>query len=187
MATRGRPEAAVDRHARHRRLHAPPWAQDATDVAAALGTDLATGLTADEAARRLERFGRNQLDATPPVPAWRKLLAQLADPLVYLLGGAVVISLVAWLIEGREGVPFEVIVITAIVLANAVLGYVQEARAEEAVAALQRMAAAMSSVVRDGREQRIPADDLVPGDVLLLAEGDSPSAPTSAWSRRRRC
>jgi P-type Ca2+ transporter type 2C len=155
---------------------ASPWAQDAADVAAALGTDLVTGLSADEAVRRRERFGPNQLDATPPVPAWRKLLAQLADPLVYLLGGAVVISLVAWVIEGREGVPFEVIVITGIVLANAVLGYVQEARAEEAVAALQRMAAAMSSVVRDGREQRIAADELVPGDVLLLAEGDAVGA-----------
>jgi P-type Ca2+ transporter type 2C len=155
---------------------ATPWAEAHNDVAAALGTDLTDGLTADEAVRRRERFGPNQLDATPPVPAWRKLLAQLADPLVYLLGGAVVISLVAWMIEGREGVPFEVIVITGIVLANAVLGYVQEARAEEAVAALQRMAAAMSSVVRDGREQRIAADDLVPGDVLLLAEGDAVGA-----------
>jgi P-type Ca2+ transporter type 2C len=153
-----------------------PWGETHDDVAAALGSDPTTGLTEGEAARRLERFGHNQLDASPPVPAWRKLLAQLADPLVYLLGGAVVISFVAWVLEGREGVPFEVIVITAIVLANAVLGYVQEARAEEAVAALQRMAAATSSVLRDGREQRIPADDLVPGDVLLLAEGDAVGA-----------
>ena len=72
--------------------------------------------------------------------------------------------------------PFEVIVILFIVVVNAVLGYVQEARAEQAVAALQRMAAATAGVVRDGREERVPAVDVVPGDVLLLAEGDAVSA-----------
>ena len=72
--------------------------------------------------------------------------------------------------------PFEVIVISVIVVLNAVLGYVQEARAEQAVAALQRMAAATAGVVRDGREERIPAAEVVPGDILLLAEGDAVSA-----------
>jgi len=110
------------------------------------------------------------------VPAWRKLLGHFADPLVYLLLSAIVVSLVAWFVEGAEGIPFEVIVIAAIVLANAVLGFVQEARAEEAVAALQRMAAATSTVVRDGREARIPSVDLVVGDLLLLSEGDAVGA-----------
>jgi magnesium-transporting ATPase (P-type) len=73
-------------------------------------------------------------------------------------------------------VPFEAIVILVIVVLNAVLGYVQEARAEQAVAALQRMAAASTGVVRDGREDRIPAADVVPGDVLILAEGDAVGA-----------
>ena len=76
------------------------------------------------------------------MPRWRKLLAQFQDPLVYLLLVAVVVSLVAWLIEGADEVPFEVIVILAVLAANAVLGYAQEARAEQAVAALARMAAA---------------------------------------------
>jgi channel protein (hemolysin III family) len=137
---------------------------------------LTDGLTSDEVAARLERHGPNRLDAAAVVPAWRKLLAQFDDPLVYLLLGAVVVSLVAWFLEGREGTPFEVIVITVIVVFNAVLGYVQEARAEQAVAALQRMAAATATVVRDGREQRIAADDLVPGDILLLGEGDAVGA-----------
>src|SRR5690606_32133396 len=75
-----------------------------------------------------------------------------------------------------EGVPFEVIVILVIVVLNAVLGYVQEARAEQAVAALQRMAAATAAVRRDGEERRIPSVDVVPGDVLLLAEGDAVAA-----------
>jgi magnesium-transporting ATPase (P-type) len=110
------------------------------------------------------------------VPAWRKLVAQVADPLVYLLLGAAAVSVAAWVAEGADGVPYEAIVIAAIVVLNAVLGYVQEARAEQAVAALQRMAAATAGVVRDGRAQRIPAADVVPGDLLLLEEGDAVSA-----------
>ncbi|MGH8873072.1 MAG: cation-translocating P-type ATPase [Acidimicrobiia bacterium] len=153
-----------------------PWLGEATDVATELGTDIKRGLSVEEAAARLEHYGPNRLDATPPVPAWRKLLAQFADPLVYLLLGAVVVSLAAWLIEGGEGIPFEVIVIAVIVVLNAVLGFVQEARAEQAVAALQRMAAATAGVLRDGREERVPATEVVPGDILLLAEGDAVAA-----------
>jgi potassium/sodium efflux P-type ATPase len=145
-------------------------------VAAELGTDIVRGLTSAEAAARLERGGPNELDAAAVVPTWKKLLAQFEDPLIYLLLGAVVVSFVAWILEGREGVPFEVIVIASIVVLNAVLGYVQEARAEQAVAALRRMAAATAGVIRDGREERVAAVDVVTGDVLLLAEGDAVSA-----------
>ena len=152
------------------------WRREASDVAANLGTDARRGLSAAEAAARLARFGPNRLEAAERVPAWRKFLAQFADPLIYLLLAAVVVSLVAWALEGGEAAPFDAIVIAAIVVANAVLGYVQEARAEQAVAALQRMAAATAGVVRDGREERIPAAEVVPGDVLLLAEGDAVAA-----------
>ncbi len=152
------------------------WARPATDVAADLGVDPSVGLIAAEAAARLERHGRNALDPAAEVPTWRKLLAQLQDPLVYLLIGAVIVSLVAWLLEGAEGVPFEVIVIAVIIVANAILGYVQEAKAEEAVAALQRMAATTTAVLRDGRQVRVTAEELVPGDVMLLAEGDAIAA-----------
>ena len=153
-----------------------PWLAGADTVATRLDTDPEVGLTGSEAAARLARVGPNRLDATPPVPAWRKLLAQFQDPLVILLIAAVVISLVMWAVEGGAGVPYEAIVIAVILVANAALGYVQEARAEQAVAALQRMASATSSVVRDGVEQRIPAEEVVPGDVLVLAEGDAVSA-----------
>ena len=155
---------------------AAPWQRGAQEVVAELRSDGQVGLTSAEAAARLGRFGGNVLDEHVAVPTWRKVLAQLADPLVYLLLGAVVVSFAAWVAEGAEGVPFEVIVILAIVGANAVLGYVQEARAEEAVAALNRMAAASATIVRDGAEQRVPAAEVVPGDVLLLAEGDAVSA-----------
>lgn len=131
-------------------MSADPWLDDALAVARDLDTDLTNGLTTAEATARLARVGANKIDARAAVPAWRKLLAQLAEPLVYLLIAAVVISLVTWAIEGFDGVPLEALVITAILIANAVLGFVQEARAEQAVAALQRMAAVTSSVLRDG-------------------------------------
>jgi magnesium-transporting ATPase (P-type) len=153
-----------------------PWLRDAADVAAELGTDLRSGLTAEEAGARLARYGPNRLEEKPAVPAWRRFVGQFADPLIYLLLFAVVVSFMAWLLEGRHGVPFEVIVIVAIVLLNAILGFVQEARAEQAVAALQRMSAVTASVVRGGIEQRVPTAELVPGDMLLLAEGDAVGA-----------
>jgi P-type Ca2+ transporter type 2C len=153
-----------------------PWLHPAGEVARAVDTDLDAGLSAAEAADRLRRVGPNQLDPAETVATWRKVLGHFADPLVYLLLGAVVVSFGAWLVEGRQGVPFEVIVILAIVVLNAVLGYVQQARAEEAVAALARMSAVSASVIRDGLEQRVPATDLVPGDLLILAEGDAVSA-----------
>ena len=155
---------------------AEPWLVDAAVVADQLGTDPSAGLSNAEATARLARVGPNRLDAAAPVPAWRKLLAQFVDPLVFLLLAAVAISVVTWVLEGAHGVPFEAVVIAVILVANAVLGYVQEARAEQAVAALQRMAAATSTVLRDGQEQRIPSADVVPGDVLVLAEGDAVSA-----------
>jgi magnesium-transporting ATPase (P-type) len=153
-----------------------PWCEDAAAVAERLGTDVDRGLTDAQAAERLERVGPNQLEAAETLPAWRKLAEQFRDPLVYLLLVAVAVSLVAWLLEGAEDVPFEVVVISLILVANALLGYVQEARAEQAVAALQRMAAVTAGVVRDGAVQRVATTQIVPGDVLVLAEGDAVAA-----------
>jgi Ca2+-transporting ATPase len=145
-------------------------------VVQSFGSDAEGGLTVPEATRRLTEFGRNELRTVAPMPAWRRLLAQFQDPLVYLLLGAIVIALVAWLFEGREGWPIDAIVITMVVMANAVLGFVQEARAANAVAALARMTAVTSSVLRDGERRRIPSAELVPGDILLLEEGDAVGA-----------
>ncbi|MGH9212525.1 MAG: cation-translocating P-type ATPase [Acidimicrobiales bacterium] len=143
------------------------------EVARSLGTDPSHGLTTVDAAERLERFGPNRLDDAAAESTWRKLLRQFADPLVYLLIGAVIVSIVAWALEGADGVPIEAVVIALIVAANGVLGYLQESRAEEAVAALQRMAAATAGVLRDGEQVRVGADEVVPGDVLVLGEGDA--------------
>jgi magnesium-transporting ATPase (P-type) len=150
--------------------------RDAGEVAHALGTDLAQGLSSTEAARRLAQEGPNELHAAPPVPAWRRFLAQFRDPLIYLLLGAIAISLAAWAVEGRAGWPVDAIVIALIVVLNALLGYVQEAKAEGAVAALARMTTVSSAVVRDGELKRVPSAELVRGDLLVLVEGDAVGA-----------
>lgn len=114
-----------------------------------------------------------------------EILAQFQDPLVYLLIAATIISVIAWFIEkanaqpgaeGGEVLPFDAIVIILILIVNAVLGYMQEAKAEAAVEALAQMTAPQTSVLRDGKVMRINTADVVPGDIIVLAEGDSVSA-----------
>ncbi len=146
------------------------------EVARLLDTDVDNGLTAAAAAERLARDGRNELRAAPRIPTWRRLLGQLRDPLIYLLFAAAGISLLAWMAEGMEGAPIDALVITGIILINALLGHAQEAKAENAVAALAKMTAATASVLRDGQVQRIPAAELVRGDILVLGEGDAVGA-----------
>jgi len=155
---------------------ADPSLREAGEIAAALGVDPERGLTNAEAAKRLQRDGRNELISAPPVPVWRKFLRQFRDPLVYLLLAAIAISAIAWVLEGAHGVPIDALVILAIVAANAVLGFLQEARAEDAVAALSKMTAATSAILRDGQVERIHTDELVKGDILVLSEGDSVGA-----------
>ena len=150
-----------------------PSMLDAVEVARALGTDPVAGLAAPEAARRLAAHGANTLRGAPALPRWRRLLAHFQDPLVYLLLVAIVVALAAWLVDGRQGWPTDAIVITAVVLLNAGLGFFQEAKAASAVAALARMTQATSAVVRDGKESRISSAELVPGDLLVLGEGDA--------------
>lgn len=153
-----------------------PSTEEAEAVANVLDSDLRSGLSAQEATRRLERHGRNALRPTATAPGWRRLLSQFADPLVCLLLGAVTVSFVAWILERHEPVPVDALVIAAIVLLNAALGYIQEAKAADAVTTLARMTAVTSSVVRDGARRRIPSSELVPGDLLLLEEGDAVGA-----------
>ncbi|HEX5771510.1 MAG TPA: cation-translocating P-type ATPase [Nocardioidaceae bacterium] len=153
-----------------------PSTMDARTVLDLLGTDPDRGLSVREAARRLEDTGPNEITGEKPVPSWRKFLEQFRDPLIYLLFAAIVISLAAWAVEGAAGWPFDALVIAVIVVLNAVLGYVQQARAEHAVEALQRMSATTATVVRDGAQARVPTRELVPGDLVVLGEGDTVSA-----------
>ena len=150
-----------------------PYRQRVDEALAALGTDARLGLSEEEARARLERHGRNELTAEKPVPGWRKFLAQFQDVLVILLLVATSISAGLWLYERESALPYEAIAIFAVVLLNAVMGYIQQSRAEEAVAALRQMSAAHANVIRDGARQSIPATEVVPGDIILIEEGDT--------------
>jgi Ca2+-transporting ATPase len=136
-----------------------------------LGGDAARGLSAAEAAARLARHGPNELPAPPPEPRWKRFLRQFRSGLVLLLVGACAISFGVWAFEGAAEPPYEALAILAIILVNAVIGYLQEERAERAVSALKRMTAARALVVRDGEKRSIPASEVVPGDLLAIEEG----------------
>ena len=147
--------------------HALPWGK----VLLLLGTDAVRGLSALDASGRRAQYGRNELPSAPPVPPWRRFLAQLESPLVLLLLAAAAISLGVWWYEGAAEVPYDALAILAIVIANAVLGFMQEERAERAVASLRKMTAATALVVRDGERRSVPAAEIVPGDLLAIEEG----------------
>jgi P-type Ca2+ transporter type 2C len=148
------------------------------DVVTELGSDTAHGLSHRDAERRLAEYGPNQLKGAPPTPWWRRLLEQFENLLVIILLVATVISGIEWLMQDpREtALPYEAIVIMAIVVLNAALGFIQEARAEQSVRALMALAAPESSVMRGGERQRIAAPAIVPGDILLVEAGDRISA-----------
>lgn len=150
-----------------------PYRLPASEVVTILGSDAQRGLTEEEIQRRLQEVGYNELKAEPPIPAWRRFLAQFQDTLVILLLIATGVSVVLWFYERESALPYEGIAIFSIVLLNAILGYVQESRAEQAVAALRAMSAAEAQVIRGGQRKRVPARDLVPGDIILIEEGDT--------------
>src|SRR5690242_15322331 len=157
-----------------------PYQHSAQAVVDALTSDIERGLSAGEARRRLEQYGRNELQAQAAQPWWRRLLEQFQDTLVIILLVATLISFVEWWLQiPRETpLPYEGIVILIIVILNALLGFVQESRAEQAVQALKDLAAPDSTVLRDGQRQRVPSRDLVPGDIVLVEMGDR--APADA-------
>jgi P-type Ca2+ transporter type 2C len=151
-----------------------PHRETGPAVIAALGSDTARGLSRAEAQRRLETYGPNKLKTAPETPWWHRLLEQFQNFLVIILLVATVISVVEWLLQDprESALPYEAIVILAIVVLNALLGYFQEARAERSVRALMALAAPESTVVRDGERQRIAAHEIVPGDIVMVEAGD---------------
>ena len=153
-----------------------PHLLEAGDILDALVTDVDSGLSSEEAARRLEEYGRNELEAAEGPSVWSRVITQFSDPLVIMLIVAMLISLLAWFFEGGEETPYEPIVIAIILIANAALGLWQELKADNAVAELQKMTATQATVWRDGERLSVRSAELVPGDVLLLSEGDAVSA-----------
>ncbi|MDR3152611.1 MAG: cation-translocating P-type ATPase [Bifidobacteriaceae bacterium] len=130
------------------------------------------GLSFEAAKNRLQEYGLNQLRPAKSNSRLKIFLQQFRDPLIYLLLAAVIISFFAWALEGAKSVPADVIVIVIILIANAFIGYIQEAKANKAVEALKSMIKPYCRVVRSGKIADIPAADVVPGDVLYLTEGD---------------
>lgn len=129
------------------------------------------GLSSAEAAARLEKYGPNKLkDAEKPTMVQR-FLAQLKDPMLVILMVAAAVSAVTNYLAGESFA--EVFIILIVVLLNAVLGVLQESKAEAAIEALQTMTAATCKVLRDGKQQTVHSDELVPGDVVVLEAGDS--------------
>ena len=129
------------------------------------------GITSSEAAARLSKYGKNELEKGKKDSLLKRFLGELADPMIIILIVAAVISGITAFYEGESFA--DVIIIMAVVIINAVLGVVQESKAEAAIEALQEIAAATSKVMRDGKITVIKSDELVPGDVVVLEAGDS--------------
>jgi Ca2+-transporting ATPase len=149
------------------------YQRSAEEIVAALATDTSRGLTTAEARTRLAQFGDNELAAERPLPAWKRFARQFNDVLVILLLIATAISAALWMYERDASLPYEAIAITVVVLLNAVMGYLQEQRAESAVAALRQMTAAHAHAVRDSTVVSIDAAEVVPGDIIVIEEGDT--------------
>jgi Ca2+-transporting ATPase len=146
--------------------HDHNWhALGAEEVLKHLNTFAEHGLTDQEVAERLEIYGPNQLAEAPPTPFWRRLWDQFNNFIVMLL-------IVASLISAFLGDYVEAAAIMAIVLLNAILGVVQEGRAEQALAALRKMSAPDAHVIRGGARKVVPSTQIVPGDLILLEAGN---------------
>lgn len=139
-----------------------------------LQSDRSTGLTADQVTAKLQQFGFNELEETAGRSAWVILLDQFKNIMLVML---IVVAIVSACLDFWDGrFPKDAIAIAAIVILNGLLGYLQESRAEKALAALKRLASPQIRVVRRGREVEVAAKELVPGDIMLVEAGDQVAA-----------
>lgn len=129
------------------------------------------GLTSEQARRRSAETGKNKLAEGKKTPLILRFLSQFADPMIIILIAAAVISAITSVLQ--KEFPSDVIIIMFVVIVNAILGVYQESKAEKAIEALQKMAAATTKVLRDGKVCEIPSENLTVGDVVLLEAGDA--------------
>lgn len=155
-------------------MAATPWHRFTAEACAQHLQSSLAGLSSAEAAARLQQYGPNQLQEAPARPWWRLLLSQLSDFMILVL-------LSAALVAGWVGEWLDAIAIIAIVLLNAIIGVVQEYRAERAVRSLRQLVAVQAKVYRDGRLQTLASAMLVPGDRVLLESGDAVPADLRLW------
>ncbi|MFX1417794.1 MAG: cation-translocating P-type ATPase [Promethearchaeota archaeon] len=148
------------------------------EVIKKLSTSIDTGLTGNEAQVRIEKYGKNELIKEKGKTAWQIFIGQFKDFLIYLLMFAILISIIIGIYESnRTGEPWpseyiDAIVIAAILIVNAVLGFYQEYQAEKSLESLKKLAPHFAKVRRDGRVIEIGVEDVVPGDIVLFEEGD---------------
>jgi Ca2+-transporting ATPase len=136
-----------------------------TDVLQELETPIEEGLSTEEVKKRQQKYGFNELTEAPPTTFWEMLWAQINNFVIYMLLGAAIISALL-------GDFTEAIAIMAIVILNAIMGIIQESRAEAALKALKKLAAPEASVLRNGSRVTVPASQLVPGDIVFLEAGN---------------
>ena len=148
-----------------------PYCKDIQDVLEDVGST-AEGLSAQQAQERLAKYGPNKLKEAEKLSLFQRFVEQLKDPMLIILLAAAAVSALTGMLSGHSEWA-EVIIILAVVLLNAILGVIQESKAEAAIEALQNMTAATCKVLRDGKMVVLPSTELVPGDVVLLEAGDS--------------
>ena len=134
------------------------------------------GLSSQEVVIRLKKYGLNEIKAQKKDPLWLKFLRQFTDLMVLVLIGAALVSIIVAVIQKHYAEMSDAYIILGIVFLNAIIGFVQEYKAEKALEALQRLIAPKTRVMRNGQEQIIESKYLVPGDIIILAEGDKISA-----------
>jgi len=151
------------------------WQLDAEQTAKNLGSDSSSGLSEKEAADRLRRFGYNRIEGAKGPSPLAIFLAQFKDFIIWVLIGAAVVS-------GLVQEWVDAIAIIAIVVLNAILGFIQEYRAEKSLAALKKLASPTSKVIRGGQHAVISSSELVPGDIIELEAGDNiPADSRIVW------
>lgn len=142
-----------------------PWSKSVEEILSDTGVDSERGLNSNEVTKRREKYGPNRLRESTSRPSWRILLDQLKSVVVILLMSA---SLAAALFERM----IEALAIAAAIVVNTIIGFAMEFRATRAMEALQRISETTVRVRRDGEDKKIAADELVPGDIVLLEAGD---------------
>ncbi|MCF8010214.1 MAG: cation-translocating P-type ATPase [Clostridiales bacterium] len=164
--------AAASDNTNDESIYTKPWAMMSREkVIDILNSSGSTGLDLQEVNSRLTLYGKNMLAEPPPPSFFSRVLAQLKDFLIYVLVGSSVVCLLL----GEKG---DALAIISIVIINAVLSAVQEHKAEGSLSALKKMTTSTAAVIRDGREQSIPAVELVPGDIIIIEQGNIVPADT---------
>jgi magnesium-transporting ATPase (P-type) len=141
------------------------YATDSADALAKLNSNLEQGLSESEVSTRQEKYGKNQLPKTKSRTIWARIFSQINNPLILVLIAASVVTLLL-----RDYL--DSAVIFAVVIINAIIGFIQEGKAENALSAVRALLADTASVIREGERTSIPANEIVPGDIVFLESGD---------------